>query len=85
MWAYGTLLYEMAVSFKPKAVEHLLLPGHLDNVPVFKKQWKKRDPELLGLIRACMKTDPDERITAAQALDHPYFNKRNDASKSGLS
>jgi len=31
------------------------------------------DPELLSLLDGCMQWDPEERLTASQALMHPYF------------
>ena len=30
--------------------------------------------EVLNLIECCLKYDPAERITAAEAMKHPYFN-----------
>lgn len=32
------------------------------------------DPQALSLLRSMLLADPEERITAAEALSHPYFN-----------
>ena len=39
VWAYGILLYEMAVGYKPKKLKYLTMPQLVDGVPYFKKNW----------------------------------------------
>ena len=39
MWAYGIVLYEMAVGYKPKKIRHLNMPQLADGIPYFKKNW----------------------------------------------
>lgn len=36
-----------------------------------------KDPLLLDLLEKCLRWDPNARITAQQALTHPYFAKRS--------
>ena len=64
MWAFGIVLYEMAVGYKPKKISHLQLPQLTPGVPFFKKNWVQKDPNLVDLIRRCLQADPAERITA---------------------
>ena len=73
MWAYGIVLYEMAVGYKPKQIKHLNLPQLAEGIPYFKKNWVQKDPQLIDLIRRCLLQDPNERITAEEALQHPFF------------
>ena len=73
MWAYGIVLYEMAVGYKPKQIKHLNLPELVEGTPYFKKNWVQKDPHLIDLIRRCLQLDPGSRITADEALQHPYF------------
>jgi len=39
MWAFGIVLYEMAVGYKPKKINHLNLPQLTPDIPFFKKNW----------------------------------------------
>jgi len=54
MYAYGIVLYEMAVGYHPKKIKHLNLPQLADGIPYFKKNWVQRDPQLIDLIRRCL-------------------------------
>ena len=38
MWAYGIVLYEMAVGYKPKKIKHLNMPQMAEGIPYFKKK-----------------------------------------------
>ena len=73
MWAYGIVLYEMAVGYKPKKIKHLNLPQIAEGIPYFKKNWVQKDSQLVDLIRRCLQQNPEERITSEEALKHPYF------------
>ena len=73
IWAYGIVLYEMAVGYHPKKIKHLQLPMLTDRIPYFKKHWIGKDPNLIDLIKRCLQTKPADRITAEEALSHPFF------------
>lgn len=64
MWAYGIVLYEMAVGYKPQKINHLNLPALTGNISYFKKHWLQKDPNLLDLIKRCLEADQSKRITA---------------------
>ena len=64
IWAFGIVLYEMAVGYKPKKIKHLALPMLTDGIPYFKKNWVQKDPQLIDLVKKCLQRDPKERITA---------------------
>ena len=68
MWAFGIVMYEMAVGYKPSKIAHLNLPQLPSGVPFFKKNWVSKNPKLIDLVRRCLVLDPKERITAEQAL-----------------
>ena len=44
MWAFGIVLYEMAVGYKPKKIKHLNMPMLAEGIPYFKKNWLQKDP-----------------------------------------
>ena len=41
--------------------------------PIDKKYFGKFEPKGLSLIKSMLKMNPKERITAEEALNHPYF------------
>jgi serine/threonine protein kinase len=72
MWSFGLTLYEMAVAYKPTQVKGYEY-GKGD-LPFRSRDWRGRSKELQDLIIACMEMDPEKRITAEDALQHPYFS-----------
>lgn len=71
MWAYGMVLYEMAVAYKPSQVKGYNPDS--GEIPFRKYDWKGKSEELKNLIMAWMTLDPNKRISAEDALQHPYF------------
>ena len=61
----------MAVAYKPSQVKGY--NPESGEIPFRKYDWKGRSEELKNLITACMNLDPEKRITAEEALQHPYF------------
>ena len=73
IWALGIVIYKMAVAYKPTQI-----PGYKTyNAPVpFRKvDWKNRSQELQDLVAQMLVIDPSNRISAAEALQHPWFSK----------
>ena len=40
------------------------------------RQWEHISPEARDLVVKLLKENPDERITAAEALNHPWFEAK---------
>jgi len=71
MWALGVVLYKMAVAYKPTQITgYKYVNGP---IPFRKIDWRKRTPELQDLIVRMLAMDPTERISAEEALRHPWF------------
>lgn len=72
VWSLGLTFYEMACAYKPTQVKNYKYgEGEL---PFRKYDWRGRSEELKNLISAMMEIDPEKRITAEDALQHPYFS-----------
>lgn len=71
MWAVGIALYKMAVAYKPTQINGYTVGK--DPIPFRKIDWRKRSPELQDLIEKLLETDPVKRISAEEALQHPWF------------
>ena len=72
IWSLGLTLYEMAVAYKPSQVKGYEYGS--GEIPFRKRDWRNRSEELKNLIKSCLEIDPEKRITAENALQHPYFN-----------
>jgi len=73
IWALGIVLYKMAVAYKPTQITGYKYGS--GPIPFRKIDWRKRSPELQDLIVKMLNTDPAERISAAEALQHPWFKE----------
>lgn len=71
MWSFGLTLYEMAVAYKPTQVKNYKY--NTGELPFRKYDWRGKSEELKNLISSWMAMDPEKRITAEEALQHPYF------------
>lgn len=60
VWAFGVLLYELAVGYKPQTLENLVNVNYYQpnkgcvKMPFFQKDWAKREPQLLDLVSRCL-------------------------------
>lgn len=63
MWAYGILLYELAVAYKPQDIK---LQNNSENqyASRYLPDWRRVDSKLYSLICDCLQQDPKQRITA---------------------
>ena len=62
----------MAVAYLPTAIKQYRYGK--DPIPFRQCDWKGYNFEKIkDLIERCVKIDPKERITAKEALDHPWF------------
>ena len=72
MWSIGIILYKMAMAYKPTQ-----LAGYkygTGPIPFRKFDWKKRSPELQDLVVRLLEYEPEKRISAEEALQHPWFS-----------
>lgn len=75
MWCLGVLLHILAVGFPPHALRWK--PG--EDVKFGPRHWRKyENTGLMDLISRCLKLDPRERITAEEALAHPWITLGKD-------
>lgn len=73
IFAFGILLYEMAMGYKPsKLVGYQNIPELVAGVKYIANNWKGKE-EVLDLVTRCLACKPESRITAQEALGHPLF------------
>jgi serine/threonine protein kinase len=71
IWSLGLSLYEMSCAYKPTQVNGFEYGS--GDLPFNKRDWRGRSDELKDLISQCLEVDPVKRITAEDALQHPFF------------
>lgn len=73
IYAFGVLLYEMAMGYKPsKLVGYTNIPKLVQDIKYIPNNWKGKE-EVLDLVTKCLQKEPGERITASEALTQPLF------------
>ena len=73
MWGFGVLLYELATAYKPTQVQNYRYG--CGPIPFRRMDWKKRSQNLQDLVSQCLEVNPDKRISADEALQHPWFDE----------
>jgi serine/threonine protein kinase len=71
LWSLGIVLYKMAVAYKPTQIAGYKYGT--GPIPYRKIDWKKRSPELQDLVTKLLEFDPEKRVSAKEALQHPWF------------
>ncbi len=72
MWAFGLCLYQMAVAYLPTAIKQYRYGS--GPLPFRKIDWNCFSFEKLkDLIEACVQIQPEKRMTAKDAINHPWF------------
>lgn len=71
IFSFGVTLYEMSVGYKPTTMDK----GFPESgaLKFFARDWKDLQPELQDLITRMLNKDPSQRITAEDALEHPWL------------
>ena len=71
MWSFGIFLYILTVGYSPTTLKWK--PGN--PLPSYPRHWKKYEGTgLFNLIDQCLKLNPEQRITAAKALEHQWLS-----------
>ncbi len=80
MWSLGVILYMFIVGHAPfdgrsnrDIMEKIKGGKYLKN----EKRWKKASNEVKDLINKLLVIEPNKRLTAFEALKHPWFNVTN--------
>ena len=71
IWALGIIIYKMAVAYRPTQISGYKYGN--GPIPFREVDWRKRSPNLKDLIIKMLEVDPEKRISAAEALKHPWF------------
>ncbi len=72
MWAFGLCLYQMAVAYLPTAIKQYRYGS--GPLPYRKVDWSTfKFEQLKDLIDNCVQMKPEKRITAREAMLHPWF------------
>lgn len=78
IWALGIMIYELTAKKKPfnlrqEQPQRFIIALKLKKVPLtFGENFK--DPLLIDLLSKMLQHEADKRITADEALNHPYFD-----------
>lgn len=76
MWSLGICLYEMAVAYKPQVLNKNLNKDGL--IQFRERDWKGLD-QVKDLVSKLLKVNPEERISAEEALKHPFLVDEEDS------
>ncbi|XP_045153438.1 MAP kinase-activated protein kinase 3 isoform X2 [Echinops telfairi] len=82
MWSLGVIMYILLCGFPPfySNTGQAISPGmkrriRLGQYGFPNPEWKEVSEDAKQLIRLLLKTDPTERLTIAQFMNHPWINQ----------
>lgn len=78
LWACGVIMYTLMVGFPPfwHRKQLVMLRNIMEGKYEFvSPEWDDISDSAKELVRKLLDTDPETRLTASQALDHPFFQK----------
>ena len=78
LWALGTVFAEVACGSRDPTVYMMIQDLERTDEPTLKAHLPMFSDEARALLRALLRAEPSERITAADALAHPYFDGLHD-------
>jgi calcium-dependent protein kinase len=77
VWSCGVIMYFLLCGHPPFMgnCEKKILEKVVRGLYEFKdEEWRSASPESMDLIRKLLEFSPEKRLTAEQALNHPWFN-----------
>jgi len=84
IWSLGVILYILLVGYPPfngsddkKIIDAVKKGKYTLDEP----EWDDVSEEAVDLVRKCLTYDPDKRVSASEALEHPWFKKFAKAEK----
>eukprot|EP00531_Pseudo-nitzschia_arenysensis_P000607 CAMPEP_0116127310 /NCGR_PEP_ID=MMETSP0329-20121206/6776_1 /TAXON_ID=697910 /ORGANISM="Pseudo-nitzschia arenysensis, Strain B593" /LENGTH=1054 /DNA_ID=CAMNT_0003621409 /DNA_START=137 /DNA_END=3301 /DNA_ORIENTATION=+ len=84
MFSTGVTLYLMLCGYEPfygESEKELIKSNKMANVDFPESEWSKISPEGKDMVVQMLKADPKERITADDALKHPWTLRLSQAQK----
>ncbi|KAJ3082429.1 hypothetical protein HK100_009680 [Physocladia obscura] len=84
LWSSGVVMYILLVG-QPPFSDELAPPSMMDQIKLGKYSfpspwWDTISPQAIDLIKKLIRVNPDERLTASQALEHPWFQEGDTAA-----
>ncbi|WFD42414.1 calcium/calmodulin-dependent protein kinase [Malassezia psittaci] len=76
IWGLGVVTYAMLCGYAPfSSADSDLFRKQLEkgHIEFHEKYWKTVSPEAIDFVKKCLVLDPEQRITAEEALEHPWF------------
>ena len=76
MWSFGVVMYQMCVAYLPTAVKNYKYDE--GPIPFRPRDWRHLDDKgaiAQDLILKCLQMDPEARISAKEALAHPFLQE----------
>ncbi|RLN66751.1 hypothetical protein BBJ29_000004 [Phytophthora kernoviae] len=70
MWSVGIIIFEMLTGYQPFYPPHMCIE---ENADFSDRVWKTISANAKSLVEGLLQRDPTKRLTAAEALAHPWF------------
>ncbi|KAK0531413.1 Calmodulin-dependent protein kinase cmk2 [Tilletia horrida] len=87
MWSLGVITYTMLCGYTPfrsNDPARLAAETQRGKIEFHDRYWKNISAEAKDFVKSCLTVDPANRITAAQAMRHPWLMRaENDPSVNG--
>ena len=60
---------------RTRSLEEVMKAVIMDNIPLDYGPWLACSPECLDFLKGLLMRDPAQRMTASEALEHPWFRR----------